>query len=69
MSKVVKRGAYRVKSTASGILASTFENPDGSLAAVVLNDSDERKQLVVKSPKGDFVVDIAAKSVTSISWK
>lgn len=69
MSKVVKRGAYRVKSTASGILASTFENPDGSLAAVVLNDADERKQLVVKSPKGDFVVDIAAKSVTSISWK
>ncbi len=68
MSKVVKRDAYRIKSSGGGITASAFENSDGSLAAVLLNDSQEDKQVVVKSPKGDFCVELPARSVTSITW-
>ncbi|MBP3433539.1 MAG: glucosylceramidase [Alistipes sp.] len=68
MSKVVQRGAQRIKSSASGVTLSAFENPDGTLSAVVLNDKDEDKQVVVRSPKGDFVLTLAGRSVTSIIW-
>ena len=68
MSKVVKRDAVRLKSSASGIAASAFENPDGTLSAVVLNDSDSDKQVVVRSPKGDFLFDAPARSVHSLIW-
>ena len=69
MSRVVKRDAYRIKSSASGVAASAFENPDGTYSAVVLNDADEEKTLVVKSPAGDFKCKLAARSVTSLIWK
>ena len=68
MSKVVQRGAYRIKSSGSGVTMSAFENPDGTLSAVILNDKDESKQVVVKSPKGDFTLTLAGRSVTSIIW-
>lgn len=68
MSKVVQRGAYRIKSSGAGVTLSAFENPDGSLAAVILNDADSDKQVVVMSPKGDFVLNVAARSVTSLKW-
>ncbi len=68
MSKVIQRGAYRIKSSGSGVTLSAFENPDGTFAAVILNDKDEDKQVVVKSPKGDFTLTLAGRSVTSISW-
>lgn len=67
MSKVVKRNAVRIKCSGS-VTASAFENPDGTIAAVMLNDSEDDKQVVVKSPKGDFVVTLAARSVTSLVW-
>lgn len=68
MSKVVKRDAYRVKSSSSGVSLSAFENPDGTLSAVVLNDKDSDKEVIVKSPKGDFMLTLPARSVTSIIW-
>lgn len=68
MSKVVQRDAYRIKSSGAGVTLSAFENPDGTLAAVVLNEKDEEKQVVVKSPKGDFTLTLAGRSVTSIIW-
>lgn len=68
MSKVVQRGAYRIKSSGSGVTLSAFENPDGTLSAVVLNDKDEDRQVVIKSPKGDFTLTLAGRSVTSIIW-
>ena len=68
MSKVVQRGAYRIKSSGSGVTLSAFENPDGTLSAVVLNDKDEDKQVVIKSPKGDFTLTLVGRSVTSIIW-
>ena len=68
MSKVVKRDATRLKSTASGIKASTFENPDGTLSAVILNDSEANKRVVVYSPKGDFIVEAPARAVISVIW-
>ncbi len=68
MSKVVQRGAYRIKSSAAGVSISAFENPDGTLSAVILNDKNEDKQFVVKSPKGDFTLTLAARSATSVIW-
>ena len=68
MSKVVKRDAWRVKSSAMGIQASAFENPDGTLSAVVLNDSQTDKELVVRSDNGNFIVQLPARSVTSLMW-
>jgi len=67
MSKVVKRGAFRVKST--GAVCSAFENPDGSLALVVLNSGSSAQQFVVRSEKGDFVLDAPARSVISAMWR
>lgn len=69
MSKVVKRGAYRIQSSASGVICSAFENPDGSLSAVVLNNGQSQQQIVVRSDKGDFTLDLPARSVTSVIWK
>lgn len=68
MSKVIQRGAYRVKSSGGGVLCSAFENPDKTLSAVVLNDSEKDKQVVVVSPKGNFTLDMPARSVTSVIW-
>ena len=68
MSKVVKRNAYRIKSSATGLTTSAFENPDGTLSMVVLNDKDEDREVVVRSAKGDFVFTAAARSVTSLIW-
>lgn len=69
MSKVVKRGAYRIKSSASGVTCSAFENPDGTLSLVILNNSQTQQQTVVRSDKGDFTLDLPARSVTSVIWK
>ena len=68
LSKVIQRDAYRVASSGGGVLSSAFENPDGTLSAVVLNDSQNDKQIVVTTPKGDFVVELPARSVTSLLW-
>lgn len=69
MSKVVKRGSYRIKSSSSGVTCSAFENPDGTLSLVVLNNSQSQQQHVVRSDKGDFTLDLPARSVTSVIWK
>ncbi len=66
LSKVVKRGAYRVKAT--GAVCSAFENPDGSLALVLLNNGTSAQQFVVRSERGDFVLDAPARSVISVRW-
>lgn len=68
MSKIIQRNAYRIKSSGGGILSSAFENPDGTLSALLLNDSQGDKQIVVTSPKGDFTVNLPARSVTSLIW-
>ncbi len=62
----MKRGAYRVKAT--GAVCSAFENPDGSLALVVLNNGTSAQQFVVRSEWGDFVLDAPARSVISARW-
>ncbi|MCM1150740.1 MAG: glucosylceramidase [Alistipes sp.] len=67
LSKVVKRDACRVKS--AGANCAVFENPDGSLALVLLNSGSSAQQYVVHSEKGDFVLDAPARSVISTIWK
>ena len=66
MSKVVKRGAVRIRS--SGVLCSAFRNPDGSLALVLLNNEPKAQQFVVRSEKGDFLLDLPARAVVSVAW-
>lgn len=68
MSKVIQRDAYRIHSSGGGVLCSAFENPDGTLSAVMLNDGDSTKQVVVSSPKGDFLAELPARSVISLIW-
>ena len=70
LSKVIERGAYRIKSTSSGttLKSCSFENPDGTLSMVLLNDGEQSQSVVVKSSKGDFVVEAPARSVISIIW-
>lgn len=70
LSKVIRRGASRIASsgTASGVTCSAFENPDGSCSLVLLNEAVSVQQLLVHSPKGDFTLDLPARSVTSVIW-
>ena len=68
LSKVIQRGAYRVQSSGGGVMCSAFENPDKTLSAVLLNDGLNDKQVVVTTPKGDFVVELPARSVVSLIW-
>ena len=66
MSKVIARGASRMKST--GAACSAFRNPDGTFALVVLNSETKAQRFVVRSERGDFVLDLPARSVVSTIW-
>ena len=66
MSKVVARDARRMKST--GAVCSAFRNPDGTFALVVLNNESRAQRFVVRSERGDFVLDLPARSVVSTIW-
>ncbi len=70
LSKVIRRGAYRIKSNVSapGVGCAAFENPDGTHALVLLNEEKSVQQFVVRSDSGDFTFDAPARSVTSVIW-
>ena len=68
LSKVIRRGAFRVRAT-GGAVCSAFENPDGTCSLVLLNNSTAAQQVVVCSEKGDFLLDVPARSVISAIWK
>ena len=67
MSKVIRRDACRIRS--AGAACSVFENPDGSLALVLLNGGSSAQQYVVRSDRGDFLLDAPARSVISVIWQ
>jgi len=71
LSAVVKPGATRIGTsgyTATGVTHAAFENPDGSYAAVLLNNTDENKRIVLADGTHHFSYEVPAKSVVSYRW-
>ena len=73
LSSVVKPGATRIGSTesvATGLIYSAFENTDGTYALVVLNDTEDNKEIRITDNDGakSFVHTIPRKSVVSYRW-
>lgn len=73
LSAVVKPGAFRIGSEANAetpLMYSAFENPDGTVAFVVLNESDAVAQFSLTADgKEHLDCELPAKSVGSYLWK
>ncbi len=70
LSSVVKPGATRIGTTGydDGVIYSAFENTDGTYAFVLLNKSDEAKDILVNDGEQSFTFNTPAKSVVSFRW-
>lgn len=72
MSAVVKPGAVRVGTSRSisdsSIIHAEFLNPDGTLAAVLLNTGSSAKSVVLDDGSRYFTCTLPASSVTSCKW-
>ena len=69
---MVKPGAVRIASSESkqaGVTYAAFENTDGSHALVLLNDSDQERQIEVNDGKQPFAYKVPAHAVVSFKWK
>lgn len=72
LSAVVKPGATRIGTsgyTAQGITYSAFENPDGTYAFVLLNNTAEAKKITLSDGTHHFTYEVPAKAVASYRWK
>ncbi|MGK6350558.1 glycoside hydrolase family 30 protein [Parapedobacter sp. DT-150] len=72
LAAVVKPGATRIGTsgfTAAGLTYAAFENPDGSLAAVLLNNTAEAKRITLDDGTNHFSYEVPAKAVVSYRWK
>lgn len=72
LSKVVKPGAYRIKSegnTPAGIYYCAFENPDGTYAMLVQNDTDQPFEFACHIEGKVFKHTLFERSVSSYHWK
>lgn len=72
LSSVVKLGAVRVESKGvdeKGLMYSAFENPDGTVAFVLLNEGNEETRLTVTDGKNYVDCVVPAKAVASYRWK
>jgi O-Glycosyl hydrolase len=72
LAAVVKPGATRIGTsgfTSTGLLYAAFENPDGSLATVLLNNSTEPRRITLDDGTNHFSYDVPAKAVVSYRWK
>ena len=71
LAAVVKPGATRIGTsgyTATGITYAAFENPDGSFATVLLNNTGEKKRITLADDDHHFSYEVPAKSVVSYRW-
>jgi len=71
LASVVKPGAVRIGNSGlntEGLIYSTFENPDGSIALVLTNKSDKEQKVAVSDGKNNFEYVVLPKSVNSFSW-
>lgn len=72
LSKVVKTGAFRIKSEGTvteGIYFSAFENPNGTYSIVIQNDTNENQDVSVQISGNSFTHHTLAKSVNSYIWE
>lgn len=72
MASVVKPNAVRIGAELSDnelFTYSAFENSDGTLALVVLNEAADGKSLVVRDGINQFTANVPARSVVSFRWK
>ena len=73
LSSVVRRGAVRLaadyEQPRDGLMCSAFRNPDGTLAAVVLNEKEQEQTVSLMAGNGRYInVRIPARAVCSIQW-
>lgn len=73
LSSVVKPGAYRIESSSNstnGLMYSAFENPDGTVAFVVLNENEGIARMSLTADGKNYIdCTIPGKSVASYRWK
>lgn len=72
-SKFVRPGAKRIASTefdsSTGLHKVAFENPDGSMVLVVLNESESQKNYSVVTGNNSFSNKIEAHAVQTLVWE
>ncbi|WP_423188902.1 glycoside hydrolase family 30 protein [Alkalibacterium sp. f15] len=68
LSKFIKPGAKRVHTEMNGedLAVVAFQNADGSVATVLLNETDEASDLTVKTDNEAVTVHIPAHSITTV---
>jgi len=72
LASVVRPGAVRIGTkdySATGVTFSAFENPDGTYAVVLLNNTGENKKITLDDGINRFNYDVPTHSVVSCLWK
>jgi glucosylceramidase len=69
-SRFVMPGAHRIESTTGvqGLASVAFQNPDGSLALIVLNDAKRQRKFSVRSAGASFDYALPAGAVVTFVW-
>jgi glucosylceramidase len=69
-SRFVMPGAHRIESTTGvkGLGSVAFQNPDGSMALIVLNDSKGQRKFSVRSGGESFDYALPAGAVATFVW-
>ena len=69
-SRFVMPGAHRVESTTGvkGLASVAFQNPDGSMALIVLNDAKRQRKFSVSSAGESFDYALPAGAVATFVW-
>lgn len=72
LSSVVKPGAFRIESNGpatAGLMYAAFQNPNGTIAFVLLNEGDEAARISLTADGKNYVnCTVPAKSVASYRW-
>ena len=70
-SRFVVPGAHRIESTTgvAGLASVAFQNPDGSMALIVLNDAKRQRKFSVRSAGESFDYALPAGAVATFVWK
>jgi len=70
-SRFVVPGAHRIGSTTGiqGLATVAFQNPDGSMALIVLNDAKAQRKFSVRSAGRSFDFTLPAGAVATFAWK
>ncbi len=72
VSKVIKRGAVRIGASGDipeGVSCLAFENPDGSIGVIVLNEGTDSRRLAFAEGEYSVNCDMPGRSIVSLLWK